>query len=339
VVTPVRYAFRSFDRQWIIPDNRLLNRPNPTLWDWHSKKQIYLTALNSTAPGKGPGLTFSASIPDIDHYNARGGRVFPLWKDPASKVPNVQAGIMATLAEAYDAAVTADDVMAYIAAVAAHPAYAIRFRKDLVQPGLRIPLTADPALFKETITLGREVIWLQVFGEHFGDQKAGRPTGAPRMASGKGPTIPAGGAIPSDEDQMPDTITYDPSLKRLQIGTGYIDNVAPEVWAYEISGQHVLQHWFSYRKKDRSRPIIGDKRPPSPLGDIQPGWLPEYTSELLNVLHVLGRLIPLEAMQADLLQRICDGKLIDATALPDGVIYKSKRKKKAPAAQGVLPAV
>jgi Type ISP C-terminal specificity domain len=32
VITPTRYAFLSFDRQWIIPDNRLINRPNPTLW-------------------------------------------------------------------------------------------------------------------------------------------------------------------------------------------------------------------------------------------------------------------------------------------------------------------
>lgn len=28
---PIRYGFRSLDRQWIIPDNRLINRPNPTL--------------------------------------------------------------------------------------------------------------------------------------------------------------------------------------------------------------------------------------------------------------------------------------------------------------------
>ncbi len=26
---PIRYGFRSFDRQWIIPDNRVINRPNP----------------------------------------------------------------------------------------------------------------------------------------------------------------------------------------------------------------------------------------------------------------------------------------------------------------------
>ncbi|MGI4951348.1 MAG: type ISP restriction/modification enzyme [Janthinobacterium lividum] len=43
-VTPIRYAFRSFDRQWILPDNRLLNRPNPGLWQMHSGQQIYLTA-------------------------------------------------------------------------------------------------------------------------------------------------------------------------------------------------------------------------------------------------------------------------------------------------------
>jgi Type ISP C-terminal specificity domain len=30
-ILPVRYAFRTFDWQWIIPDNRLINRPNPSL--------------------------------------------------------------------------------------------------------------------------------------------------------------------------------------------------------------------------------------------------------------------------------------------------------------------
>ena len=37
---PIRYAFRSFDRQWIIPDNRLINRGNPTLWKTASDKQV-----------------------------------------------------------------------------------------------------------------------------------------------------------------------------------------------------------------------------------------------------------------------------------------------------------
>jgi hypothetical protein len=88
------------------------------------------------------------------------------------------------------------------------------------------------------------------------------------------------------------------------------------MWAYEVSGKQALWHWFSYRRSDRSRPIMGDRRPPSPLGNIQPaGWLPEYTSDLLDLLHVLGRLVALEPAQADLLSRICAGPLRSAVEL------------------------
>ncbi len=86
------------------------------------------------------------------------------------------------------------------------------------------------------------------------------------------------------------------------IGTGFIDNVPPVVWQYEVSGKRVLSQWFSYRKRYRERPIIGDRRPPSKLGDIQPDhWLAEYTTELLNVLHVLAMLVDMEQAQAQLL--------------------------------------
>ena len=75
------------------------------------------------------------------------------------------------------------------------------------------------------------------------------------------------------------------------------------MWDYEVSGKQVLRQWFSYRKANRERPIIGDRRPPSKLGEIQPDhWLAEYTTELLNVLHVLGLLVGLEPSQATLLE-------------------------------------
>ena len=74
--------------------------------------------------------------------------------------------------------------------------------------------------------------------------------------------------------------------------------------------------WFSYRKKHRERPIIGDRRQPSRLGEIQPDhWLPEYTTELLNVLNVLTMLVELEPQQAHLLDRICKGALISEADL------------------------
>lgn len=141
----------------------------------------------------------------------------------------------------------------------------------------------------------------------------GKPAGPPRLPDDRKPDYPKAGAISTKPEDFPDTIDYDAALRRLKIGTGYIDRVPPAVWAYEVSGKQVLRQWFSYRKKNRERPQIGDKRKPSPLGDIQPDhWLPEYTSELINVLNILGMLVELEPKQADLLERICNGPLIPA---------------------------
>ena len=317
VIRPVRYGNRSFDRQWIVPDGRVINRPNPTLWATHSsQQQVYMTALHRTAPSAGPAVTFSAAIPDLDHYNGRGGRVFPLWGDREHRTPNLKASLLHAVAEALGVDVGAPDLMAYIAAVAAHPAYTARFRSDLVQPGLCIPMTAAASLFTEAVEIGREIIWVHCFGERFTDSDAGRPGDPPRMQESERPIIPMEGAIPAGPDRFPDRIDYDAAARRLKVGDGFIDNVSSEVWAYEVSGKQVLVQWFSYRRRDRSRPIIGDRRPPSALERIQPdGWLAEYTTELMNVLHVLGRLVALEPRQADLLSRICDGRLMSADVL------------------------
>jgi hypothetical protein len=130
---------------------------------------------------------------------------------------------------------------------------------------------------------------------------------------------------------------YDSAAQRLKVGNGYIENVTPRMWAYEVSGKQVLWQWFSYRRRDRTRPIIGDRRPPSPLDSVQPeGWLPEYTTDLLRLLHVLGRLIALEPAQADLLNRICAGPLQSAEELaaagafaaPQAAASKSKGESK-----------
>jgi hypothetical protein len=61
---------------------------------------------------------------------------------------------------------------------------------------------------------------------------------------------------------------------------------------------------------------MGDKRPPSELCKIQPeSWLAEYTTELVNVLHVLGRLVELERLQQTLLEKICSGPTITCEEL------------------------
>ncbi len=282
-LAPVHYGFRSFDRQWIIPDNRLIHQPNPELWESHSQRQVYLTAPSDRSPSAGPALTFTSLIPDLHHYSGRGGRVFPLWRDREAGETNIPPNLLEFLKGKYRRSVSPEDLVAYVAAIAAHPAFTARFQADLVKPGLRIPLTADGRLFAEAAELGRTVIWLHTFGERFADVRHGRPAKPPRLRKEDAPRIPTAGAIPQEPADMPDTINYDATRSRLLVGRGYVEGVPPEVWNYEVSGKQVLRQWFSYRKANRERPIIGDRRPPSKLGDIQPDrWLSEYTSELIN---------------------------------------------------------
>lgn len=310
---PVRYPFRTFDRQWLIPDARLINDVRPQLWTVYSTAQIFLTAIDDHSPGAGPAISVCAKVPDLHHYNGRGGRVFPLWRDAAATEPNVVPALLAALSTRYGCPVGAEDLMAYVAALLAHPAYTARFVEDLRQPGLRVPLTADAGLFAEAAALGREVIWLHTYGERCVDPAAGRPHRAPRLAENP-PHVPTDGVIPGDE--LPDEMRYDPATQRLHIGRGYVAAVTPAMCDYEVSGKNVLRQWFSYRKADRTRPVIGDRRPPSDLEKIIPeGWLSEYTTDLIDLLNVLGRLVALEPRQADLLERILAAPLLDRAAL------------------------
>ncbi len=313
---PVRISYRSFDRQWIIPDKRVINRPNPTLWGVRSDDQVFLTALHRTSPISGPAATFSAEVPDIDHYHGRGGRAYPLWLDPAGTVPNVVPGLVELLATRHGRAITAEDLFAYLAAILAHPGYPQTFAADLSTPGLRIPLTADSELFARATTIGRRLIWLHSYGQRFTGAASGRPRRAPRLPAGRAPKVLAGAAIPSDAAHMPDDeLVYDATARELHVGRGRISNVTPRMWSYDVSGVHVLTKWFSYRRKTRDRPIIGDRRV-SALSDIQlDHWHADYTRELIDLLNVLGLLADLEPVQAELLTAICESVLISTTDL------------------------
>ena len=315
-IPPSRYGFRSFDRQWIIPDSRVINQPNPELWAVRSEQQVFVTAPSDQSPTNGPALTISTFIPDLHHYNGRGGRVFPLWRDSNANVSNVRPKLLTFLTQRNGFQVRAEDLVAYISATAAHPAFTACFQNDLSTPGLHIPFTADRNVFAQAVELGRTIIWLHTFGERMADPAKGRPTEPPRLPPVRRPRIPKAGAIPQDPEAMPDSISYDANKRRLLVGTGYVENVEPGVWSYQVSGRQVLPHWFSYRKANRERPIMGDRRPPSLLGKIQPDhWLAEYTTELINVLNVLGMLVDLEPTQAILLEKICAGPTISADEL------------------------
>lgn len=305
---PVRIAYRSFDRQWLIPDKRVINQPNPSLWAAHGPQQVYVTALQAHSPSRGPAATLAALIPDLHHYRGSfGGRAFPLWRDAGATVPNLAPHLRPALGERLGAVPAPEDVLAYLAALLASPAYTLRFGEALRSPGLRVPLTADPALFREAVHLGRRVVWLHAYGERFVDAPAGRPPGPPRAPDDRRPRVER--AIPDDRAGMPDSIDFDPA-GALLVGEGRIAPVSGEVWEYEVSGYRVVRRWFAFRQRDPRG------RRSSPLDEvIAPEWRADWTGELLDLLNVLTLLVDLEPVQADLLERVLKGPLISVGEL------------------------
>jgi hypothetical protein len=299
VPKPVRMGYRSFDRQWAIPDSRLMHRESPPLWEARVPGQVYVVEQHAEPIESGPGLVFSALIPDMHHFNNRGGRALPFLHPDGSA--NLAPGLVRSLALALGHAMTSAQILAYVAGMVAHPAYTRTFAAELTTPGIRVPITADAGLFAEVVELGESVLWLHTYGEAFADHEAGRPPGDVRYPTGDERRPFARTSIA----EMPEAMTYDADRQELRLGSGIFGPVAPEVWAYDVGGKNVLKSWFNYRKA-----TPGGKKT-SPLDDIHvSAWPAEWTRELLELLSVLGRLVELEPAQADLLGRIVAGPVL-----------------------------
>ncbi|MYW02985.1 type ISP restriction/modification enzyme, partial [Streptomyces sp. SID3343] len=132
----VRVARRPFDRQWLLADHRVVDFARPELWRVRGEHQVYLTMRQAGDPWP---VLCSALLPDAMHHGGRGGRVLPLYRDPAGAEPNVAPGLTSLLADRLGAAVSAEDLLAWIVAVTRDPR--------------RIPLTTDPRVWADGVRI------------------------------------------------------------------------------------------------------------------------------------------------------------------------------------------
>ncbi|OZE81419.1 hypothetical protein CH298_27070 [Rhodococcoides fascians] len=303
--TLVRVGFRSFDRQWLIADSRAIDRPRPSLWSARTPGQVFVIEQHAQAISDGPGVLFSDLIPDMHHFNNRGGRVLPLLH-PGGR-PNLPPGLTDALTGIAGHQVTAHDVAAYVAGIVAHPGFTERFADELTTPGIRIPITTSALLFQREVELGRSVIWLHTYGSTFADEAEGRPAGDIRLPAGNPDRVTNQEAI----TDMPDSITYDPETSTVRIGsTGIFGPVPEQVWSYTVGGKNVLRSWFNYRKR-----VPGGRRS-SPLDDLHPtSWPSGWTSELIDLLTVLTRVVALHGEQKQLLDAVLTGAIASSADL------------------------
>lgn len=308
----VQVGYRSFDRQYILADSRLLHMPSPKLWEHRVPKQIFIVEQHARHPQAGPGLYFDAFIPDMNAFNNRGGRAHPVLN--VSGASNLTESAAQMLRERFGDNAPGDLVY-YLAALTGHPGYVRTFDEPLQQAGIRVPLTADPALWERAVQLGKQVVWLHTYGER-GEPLPGMkylhqvPEGADYTLPT--PTVDMGRTMPEKKPSFsPDPVNSlskeenNPVMGTVSFGRARCENVEKQVFDYTIGGNQVLGLWAKYRLK---KPVV---RRSSSLNDIvQREWPEAWSEEYERLLYTLTHLVHLEPAQEKLLDEVLAGEQI-----------------------------
>jgi hypothetical protein len=312
-----RYAYRSFDRQWILADNRVGDYLRPVFWRTYSDQQMFLTSLFSQPLGEGPALTACAAIPDLDYFRGSYGAkaTIPLYRTADASEANIAPGLLDLLGQTYGQPVTPEDFVAYVYGLLAQPAFTERFFEELKTKELRVPITKDAALFEDVRQIGARLLWLHTYGKRF--VPAGKIPG--RVPQGKAKCTKA---IPTDREGYPESYEYNDTTRTLRVGKGEFKPVAPEVFDFEVSGLKVVQSWLDYRMKG------GAGRKSSPLDDINPErWPSRFTEELLELLWVLEKTVAGFPERKQLLEAVVAGDCFTVDDVPSPPEHMRKKPK------------
>ena len=298
----VRYAYRSFDRQWAFDDPRWAKTESPSIWWSITPRQIFLTSMMTNKMNGGPAATIATAVPDFHHFRGSyGGKdVIPLYRD-AKDTPNVDLATLKVLSEKLGTEIAVENLFSYTFGILAGTDYTMRFHDALETPGPRVPLSADPHLFDQMVKHGEKLIWLQTFGERFGARKL--PTTGIKW---KGE--------PSRIPEAKSDIMYDPDSEMLHVADGVLIGVPNGVWKFTVSGMDIIPKWLGYRMaKPAGRAASSD----SPLDHIRPtSWSPEWSSELIEIVAAIKETLAIVPDGVALLEEIIAGPLITAGELP-----------------------
>ena len=307
-VPPInRYAYRSFDRQYVIADGRIISFARPSLWNSFGEKQFYFSSLFSQPLSSGPAIVASETMPDLDYFRGSYGAkaVLPLYRDADGTQPNTVPGLLELMGSVYGKEVTPEDFAAYLYGIMAHPSYTEQYYEELETREVRVPLTKDTVLFESVRDVGAQLLWLHTYGQRYvpsGELKGQVPTGVAKNIV----------SIPQTEEGFPTSYCYDESTQTLHVGKGQFAPVAKAVYEFEVSGLKVVQSWLKYRMRDGA-----GKKPSPPLDEIRPAkWPVAFTTELLELLWVLDATVARFPEQAKFLEAVVAGECFTATELP-----------------------
>jgi hypothetical protein len=274
---PARYAYRAFDRHWVVADARLGDFPRPALWRIAGPRQIFLTTPLTAVLGPGPAAIATVLVPDLDHFRGSFGArgVIPLWRNAAATRANVSQSWLGRLSAHYGYEVCSEDLLAYCYALLSTRGYVQRFEDELRTPGPRIPLTLDGALFRRACGLGLEMLAVHTYRQvAVGEARCFEPVG----------------------DRYPAEYVYQPQRDELRLGNGRFGPLRGQIWGYGVSGYRVIDGWLRHRVRRRGK---------SPLDRVAPeAWTQALTAELLELIWLLEATLATEPALDDLLEEV-----------------------------------
>ena len=288
-VEPVPYAYRSFDRQWVLPDARLGDFMRPALWRIAGPRQLFLTSMLTNVLGAGPAVVATRLVPDLDHFRGSFGAraVVPLWCDAAGLRPNVDGAWLARLSDFCGFQISPEALMAYCYGLLATRSYVARFAEQLRIPAPRVPITLSAELFRQAVGQGERLLALHTYRQVTrGDARCLTPVGR----------------------EYPTRFRYEAASGVLWVQDGAFGPIPEDVWSYSVSGLQVVRSWLRRR--------ISPSRAKSRMDAIRPGtWTAELTSELLELLWLVEATLALEPALDALLDAIVSGRVWQ-TSLP-----------------------
>jgi len=298
---PRPYAYRALDVQWTLTDARLGDYLKSVLWATDGPQQVFMTSLLTTVLGAGPASMVSAFVPDRHHFRGSfGGKdVIPLWRDADATDANVNYELVKKLEDTYSRSVCPDDIFAYCYGILSSPAYVDTYAKQLANPGPRIPITKDAALFDSVAMLGRRLIWLHTYGTRFAPTDENQDVFPSTKAR-----------VDGTSEQYPQSWHYDSDTYELRIGEGIVvAPVSPEVMTFSLSGRQVIKSWLDYRVGR------GAGRRSSDLDFIRPNeW--HFSRDLLQLIAVIEATVEMHHDLAVNLANVTSGSCFTDDEIP-----------------------
>ncbi|MFA4916249.1 MAG: type ISP restriction/modification enzyme [Syntrophales bacterium] len=243
--------YRPFDTRYIFYHQAVIERMRSEVMGHMMEENIGLLTCRQISSKLWIHALISENLIDdslISNKTKERTYIYPLYIFPdknkkdlfnqhqTEKEPNIPQALVEQLSAYYGQKPTPEDILYYIYGVFYSNIYRKIYAEFLKIDFPRVPFTGDYDLFKKMGELGKELADL-----HLLKSQALSPPVAKYQGS-------------SDNDRI-EKITYKEDEQRIYINNDkYFEDVAPDVWNYQIGGYQVLHKYL----KDRKDRIIDD---------------------------------------------------------------------------------